>query len=41
VIESFSLPSFRDDFKDGKVQNEVLELGIDDVLTTFAHQIED
>jgi len=41
VIESFSLPSFRDNFKDGKVQNEVLELGIDDVLTTFAHQIED
>ena len=41
VIESFSLPSFKDNFQDGKVINEVLDMGIEDVLTTFAHQIED
>ncbi|MBT8319806.1 MAG: NAD(P)H-dependent oxidoreductase [Gramella sp.] len=40
VIESFSLPSFKDNFQDGKVINEVLDMGIEDVLTTFAHQIE-
>lgn len=40
VIESFSLPSFKDNFQDGKVLNEVLDMGIEDVLTTFAHQIE-
>ncbi|GAA4320262.1 NADPH-dependent FMN reductase [Pontixanthobacter gangjinensis] len=40
VIESFSLPSFKDNFEDGKVTNEVLDMGIEDVLTTFAHQIE-
>ena len=40
VIESFSFPSFKDNFEDGKVINEVLDMGIDDVLTTFAHQIE-
>ncbi|MGA8853173.1 MAG: NADPH-dependent FMN reductase [Christiangramia sp.] len=40
VIESFSLPSFKDNFQDGKVTNEVLDMGIDDVLTTFAHQIQ-
>ncbi|MFD1096461.1 NADPH-dependent FMN reductase [Salegentibacter chungangensis] len=40
VIESFSFPSFRDNFEDGKVLNEVLDMGIEDVLTTFAHQIE-
>lgn len=41
VIESFSLPSFNDNFKNGKMLNEVLELGIEDVLTTFSHQLED
>lgn len=41
VIESFSLPSFKDNFQEGKVTNEVLDMGIEDVLTTFAHQIED
>ena len=41
VIESFSLPSFKDNFEDGKVTNEVLDMGIEDVLTTFAHQIEE
>ncbi|MDX1761960.1 MAG: NADPH-dependent FMN reductase [Christiangramia sp.] len=41
VIESFSFPSFKDNFLDGKVINEVLDMGIEDVLTTFAHQIED
>ncbi|MCM8568285.1 NAD(P)H-dependent oxidoreductase [Gramella jeungdoensis] len=40
VIESFSFPSFKDNFEDGKVINEVLDMGIEDVLTTFAHQIE-
>ncbi len=40
VVESFSFPSFKDNFKDGKVINEVLDMGIEDVLTTFAHQIE-
>lgn len=40
VIESFSFPSFNDNFEDGKVINEVLDMGIEDVLTTFAHQIE-
>jgi len=40
VIESFSLPSFKDNFEEGKVTNEVLDMGIEDVLTTFAHQIQ-
>ncbi|WP_373057531.1 NADPH-dependent FMN reductase [Zunongwangia sp. H14] len=40
VIQSFSFPSFHDNFKDNKVVNEVLDMGIEDVLTTFAHQIE-
>jgi len=40
VIESFSLPSFNDNFQNGKVTNEVLDMGIGEVLTTFAHQIE-
>jgi len=41
VIESFSFPSFKDNFEDDKVLNEILDLGIEDVLTTFAHEIED
>ncbi|MCF4101312.1 NAD(P)H-dependent oxidoreductase [Gillisia sp. M10.2A] len=40
VVESFSFPSFNDNFKDDTVQNEVLNMGIEDVLTTFAHEIE-
>lgn len=40
VIESFSFPSFQDNFQNGKVINEVLDMGIEDVLTTFAHQID-
>ena len=40
VIESFSFPSFQDNFENGKVINEVLDMGIEDVLTTFAHQID-
>ena len=40
VIESFSFPSFKDNFEDDKVLNEILDLGIEDVLTTFAHEIE-
>ncbi|MBI6119656.1 NAD(P)H-dependent oxidoreductase [Salegentibacter maritimus] len=39
VIESFSLPSFQDNFKNGKILNEVLDMGIEDVLTTFSHQL--
>lgn len=41
VIESFSFPSFKENFENDKVQNEVLDMGIEDVLTTFAHEIED
>ena len=41
VIASFSFPSFGENFVDGAVVNEVLEMGIEDVLTTFAHQIEE
>lgn len=40
VVQSFSFPSFNDNFQDDLVQNEVLEMGIEDVLTTFAHEIE-
>ncbi len=40
IIQSFSFPSFKDNFQDNVVQNEVLEMGIEDVLTTFAHEIE-
>ena len=40
VIDSFSFPSFKENFEGNKVQNEVLDMGIEDVLTTFAHQIE-
>ena len=40
VIESFSFPSFKDNFEDDKVLNEILDLGIEDVLTTFGHEIE-
>ena len=41
VIESFSFPSFNDNFDNDKIQNEVLDMGIEDVLTTFAHEIEE
>lgn len=40
VVESFSFPSFKENLIDNKVQNEVLDMGIEDVLTTFAHEIE-
>lgn len=40
VIQSFSFPSFNDNFRDNRVQNELLEMGIEDVLTTFAHEIQ-
>lgn len=40
VIESFSLPAFKDNFQNGKLTSEVFDMGIEDVLTTFAHQIE-
>lgn len=41
IIQSFSFPAFKDNMVEDKVQNEVLEMGIEDVLTTFAHEIED
>jgi len=40
VIESFSFPSFNDNFENDEIQNEVLNMGIEDVLTTFSHEIE-
>lgn len=40
VVQSFSLPSFRDNFHDGKILHEVLELGIADVLTSFSQEVE-
>ncbi|QED37463.1 NAD(P)H-dependent oxidoreductase [Antarcticibacterium arcticum] len=40
VIDSFSFPSFKENFEGDQIQNEVLDMGIEDVLTTFAHQIE-
>lgn len=39
VIESFSFPSFKDNLIDDAVQDELLEMGIEDVLTTFSHNI--
>ncbi len=41
VIESFSFPSFNDNFENDEIQNEVLNMGIEDVLTTFSHEIEE
>ncbi len=41
IVDSFSFPSFNDNFKDDTIQNEVLNMGIEDVLTTFAHEIEE
>lgn len=41
VVQSFSFPSFNDNFHNDVVQNEMLNMGIEDVLTTFAHEIED
>ncbi len=40
IVDSFSFPSFNDNFDNDTVQNEVLNMGIEDVLTTFAHEIE-
>ena len=41
VVESFSLPSFYENYdsEKGVVVNEVFELGITDVVTSFSHQI--
>lgn len=41
VISSFSFPAFKDNLHEDKIQNEVLDMGLEDVLTTFAHQIEE
>ena len=41
VVQSFSLPSFKDNFQHGKILNEVLELGIEDVLTSFSQDVEE
>ena len=40
VIESFSFPSFNENFENESVINEVLNMGIEDVLTTFSHEID-
>ncbi|MGY5850596.1 NADPH-dependent FMN reductase [Salegentibacter sp. F14] len=41
IVQSFSFPSFRDNFKDGEIINEVLELGVQDVLTSFSQDVEE
>ncbi|HSP12394.1 MAG TPA: NAD(P)H-dependent oxidoreductase [Salegentibacter sp.] len=41
VMHSFSLPSFRDNFQDDKILNEVMELGILDVLTSFSQDVDE
>lgn len=41
VVESFSFPSFNDNFINGEIQNELLNMGIEDVLTTYSHEIEE
>lgn len=42
VIESFSFPSFSENFsvENNSIINEVLRLGLHDVIQNFAHQIE-
>lgn len=42
IVESFSFPSFYDNFstEENKVIDETLMLGLKEVLSTFAHQIE-
>ncbi|WP_103071410.1 NADPH-dependent FMN reductase [Aquimarina sediminis] len=41
IVESFSFPSFYDNFSttSGRVTEETLLLGLNEVLSTFAHQI--
>lgn len=43
VVESFSLPSFKENFdvESGKVVNEVFEMGIVEVVTSFTQQIKE
>src|SRR5690606_6216557 len=36
VVQSFSFPSFKENYENDKILDEVLDLGIEDVLTTFA-----
>lgn len=40
IVESFSFPAFKENLQNDQVQNEVLDMGIEDVLTTFSHQVE-
>ncbi|WP_108868460.1 NADPH-dependent FMN reductase [Aquimarina aquimarini] len=41
IVESFSFPSFYDNFsaESNKVTDETLSLGLNEVISTFAHQI--
>lgn len=43
VIESFSLPSFNENFdiETGKIVNEVFEMGVVEVVTSFSQQIKE
>jgi len=42
IIDSFSFPSFYENFsvEENKVTNETLQLGLNEVLSTFVHQIQ-
>lgn len=43
IVESFSLPSFKENFnvETGKIVNEVFEMGVMDVVTSFTQQIKE
>ena len=43
VVESFSLPSFKENFdiETGKIVNEVFEMGVREVVTSFTQQIKE
>lgn len=43
VVESFSLPSFKENFdvESGKIVNEVFEMGVIEVVTSFTQQIKE
>lgn len=43
VVESFSLPSFKENFdvETGKITNEVFEMGVMEVVTSFTQQIKE
>lgn len=43
VVESFSLPSFKENFdvESGKIVNEVFEMGVTEVVTSFTQQIKE